>query len=119
MLAVAIGLWVVAAVMIPRFTPIDAATAEYAAAGMVLANALGLTLARPNDRFNRLRAMGVALNTLAGIVVLLALAVAASAFERYATPGLMLISGVIGRGSHGHDSSRGGDPRRDCGRDHR
>jgi hypothetical protein len=118
MLAVAIGLWVVAAVMIPRFTPIDAATAEYAAAGMVLANALGLTLARPNDRFNRSRAMGVALKTLAGIVVL-ALAVAASAFERYATPGLILIGGVIGRGSHGHDSSRGGDPRRDCGRDHR
>ncbi len=90
-LAVAIVLWAVAGFAIPRFTTIDAVTAGSAAAAMATANVFGLALARPGDAFDRLQAIGVAVNTLAGIVILV-LALAASSFERYATPALMLVS---------------------------
>lgn len=90
-LFVAILLWGFAAWLLPRSTPIDPVLARSVATGMILANALGLALARPGDTLDRLQAIGVAMNTLAGLVVLV-LAVAGDSFERYATPALMLIS---------------------------
>jgi adenylate cyclase len=90
-LVVAIGLWAVAGFLLPPLTPVDPWLARWVAAAMALANALGLLLARPIDTLDRLQTIGVAVNTLAGLAVL-GLALAASSLERYATPGLMLIS---------------------------
>ena len=90
-LVVAIVLWAVAGVLLPRFAPLSRPTAAMVAGAMIVINAVGLALTARRATLDELQTIGVAVNTAAGLAVL-ALAYAGSAIDRYALPGLMLIS---------------------------
>jgi adenylate cyclase len=89
--AVAIGLWLVAALIIPAVVTIDRGIVTAVCVGMAGANVLGVIASRWATTLDRQQAIGFALNGLAGLAVLALIAVS-GATDRYAAPALLLIA---------------------------
>jgi class 3 adenylate cyclase len=89
--AIAIGLWLVAALIIPAVVDIDRVMVSLICGGMAAVNLAGVIASRWATKLDRQQVIGFALNGLAGLAVL-ALIEASGTTERYAAPALLLIA---------------------------
>jgi len=89
--AIAIGLWLAAALIIPAVIVIDRAVVLGICLGMALANLVGVIASRWATTLDRQQSIGFALNGLAGLAVL-ALIEASGTTDRYAAPALLLVA---------------------------
>ncbi len=89
--AVAIGLWLAAALIIPAVVDVDRAVVTVICVGMAIANLVGVVGSRWATTLDRQQSIGFALNGLAGLAVLALIAVSGTT-DRYAAPALLLIA---------------------------
>jgi class 3 adenylate cyclase len=89
--AVAIGLWLVAAVLVPAVVDVDQGVVVAVCVGMAAANLAGVLAFRWATTLDRQQVIGCALNGLAGLAVLALIAVSGTT-EQYAAPALLLIA---------------------------
>jgi class 3 adenylate cyclase len=89
--AVAVGLWLLAALIIPTAIVIDRTVVTVICVGMAGANLLGVVTLRWATTLDRQQLIGAALNALAGLAVL-ALIEVSGMTDRYAAPALLLIA---------------------------
>jgi class 3 adenylate cyclase len=89
--AVAIGLWLIAALIIPAVLDVDRAVVSVICVGMAGANLVGVIASRWATTLDRQQLIGFALNGLAGLAVLALIAVSGTT-DRYAAPALLLIA---------------------------
>jgi adenylate cyclase len=89
--AVAIGLWLIAALIIPAVIEVDRGVVTVICIGMASANLAGVIVSRWATTLDRQQAIGFALNGLAGLAVLALIAVSGTT-DRYAAPALLLIA---------------------------
>jgi class 3 adenylate cyclase len=90
-LAAAAILWAVAGALMPLITAVPPSRLRPVFLLMIAANAVGLVLSRWASTLDRQHAIGASANTLAGVAILF-LALLTDLFERYAAPGLMLMT---------------------------
>ena len=88
---VAIGLWLVAAGIIPAVVDVDRLVVSVICVGMAGANLIGVLASRYATTLDRQQAIGFALNGLAGLAVLALISVSGTT-DRYAAPALLLIA---------------------------
>jgi class 3 adenylate cyclase len=89
--AVAIGLWLLAGLVIPTAIAIDQSVVSVICVGMAIANLVGVVASHWAKTLDRQQLIGGALNALAGLAVL-ALIELSGATDRYAAPALLLIA---------------------------
>lgn len=89
--AVAIGLWLIAASIIPTVIEVDRGVVTVICVGMASVNLAGVIASGWATTLNRQQAIGFALNGLAGLAVLALIAVSGTT-DRYAAPALLLIA---------------------------
>ncbi len=89
--AIAVGLWLVAALIIPAVIDIDRGVVTTICVGMAAANLVGVVASRWATTLDRQQLIGFALNGLAGLAVL-ELIEASGTTYRYAAPALLLIA---------------------------
>jgi adenylate cyclase len=89
--AVAIGLWLIAALIIPTVIEVDRGVVTAICIGMASVNLVGVIASRWATTLDRQQAIGFALNGLAGLAVLGLIAVSGTT-DRYAAPALLLIA---------------------------
>ena len=89
--AIAVGLWLVAALIIPAVIDIDRGVVMAICVGMAAANLVGVVASRWATTLDRQQLIGFALNGLAGLAVL-GLIEASGTTDRYAAPALLLIA---------------------------
>ncbi len=89
--AVAIGLWLIAGLIIPAVIDVDRAAVSVICVGMAGANLIGVIASRWATTLDRQQLIGFALNGLAGLAVLALIAVSGTT-DRYAGPALLLIA---------------------------
>jgi class 3 adenylate cyclase len=89
--AVAVGLWLLADLVIPTAIVIDQSVVTVICVGMAIANLVGVVASGWATTLDRQQLIGCALNALAGLAVL-ALIELSGATDRYAAPALLLIA---------------------------
>ncbi len=89
--AVAIGLWLFAALIIPAVIEVERGVVVAICVGMAAANLVGVIASRWATTLDRQQTIGFALNSLAGLAVLALIAVSGTT-DRYAAPALLLIA---------------------------
>jgi class 3 adenylate cyclase len=89
--AVAIGLWLLAALIIPAVIEVDSGVVVVICVGMAAVNLVGVIASRWATTLDRQQVIGFALNGLAGLAVLTLIAVSGTT-DRYAAPALLLIA---------------------------
>ena len=89
--AVAIGLWLIAALIIPAVIDVDGRVVTVICLGMAGANLVGVIASRWATTLDRQQTIGFALNGLAGLAVLALISVSGTT-DRYAAPALLLIA---------------------------
>ncbi len=89
--AVAIGLWLFAALIIPAVIEVDRRVVIVICVGMAAVNLVGVIASGWATTLDRQQVIGFALNGLAGLAVL-ALIAASGTTDRYAAPALLLIA---------------------------
>ena len=89
--AVAIGLWLLAALIIPAVIEVDSGVVVVICVGMAAVNLVGVIASRWATTLDRQQIIGFALNGLAGLAVLALIAVSGTT-DRYAAPALLLIA---------------------------
>jgi class 3 adenylate cyclase len=89
--AVAVGLWLAAAVIVPAAIDIDRGFVTVICLGMAAVNLLGVVVSRWATTLDRQQSIGFVLNGLAGLAVL-AIIEASGTSDRYAAPALLLIA---------------------------
>jgi adenylate cyclase len=89
--AVAIGLWLIAALIIPTVIEIDRGVVTAICIGMASVNLVGVIASGWATTLDRQQAIGFALNGLAGLAVLALIALSGTT-DRYAAPALLLIA---------------------------
>ena len=89
--AVAVGLWLLAALIIPTAMVIDRGVVTLICVGMAAANVLGVIATRWATTLDRQQLIGCALNGLAGLAVMGLIEVSGTT-DRYAAPALLLIA---------------------------
>ncbi|MFL5674821.1 MAG: adenylate/guanylate cyclase domain-containing protein [Chloroflexota bacterium] len=89
--AVAIVLWLIAAVIVPAVVSIDDRLVVAICVGMAIVNLVGVIASRWATSLDRQQLIGLALNGLAGLAVLVLIAASGTA-DRYAAPALLLIA---------------------------
>ena len=89
--AVAIGLWLAAALIIPAVIEVDRTVVLVICVGMAAVNLVGVIASRWATTLDRQQVIGFALNGLAGLAVLTLIAVSGTT-DRYAAPALLLIA---------------------------
>src|SRR4051794_34941067 len=89
--AVAIVLWLIAAVIVPAVVSIDDRLVVAICVGMAIVNLVGVIASRWATSLDRQQLIGLALNGLAGLAVLVLIEVSGTT-DRYAAPALLLIA---------------------------
>ncbi len=89
--AVSIGLWMIAALIIPAVIDVDGRVVAVICIGMAGVNLVGVIASRWATTLDRQQVIGFALNGLAGLAVLALIAVSGTT-DRYAAPALLLIA---------------------------
>ena len=87
----AIGLWLIAALIIPAVIDVDGRVVTVICIGMAGVNLVGVIVSRWATTLDRQQAIGFALNGLAGLAVLALISVSGTT-DRYAAPALLLIA---------------------------
>lgn len=89
--AVAIGLWLIATLIVPTVIDVDRGVVTTISIGMASVNLVGVISLRWATTLDRQQAIGFTLNGLAGLAVLALIAVSGTT-DPYAAPALLLIA---------------------------